>query len=48
MVICMDELRLGLMALNSLAPGFSTMILNLLNGYRVKSIGRQVNSLPFF
>lgn len=43
MVICMDELKLGLMALNSLAPGFSTIILNLLNGHRVKNVSKQVS-----
>ncbi|VDD75818.1 unnamed protein product [Mesocestoides corti] len=42
MVICMDELKLGLMALNCLAPGFSTIILNLLNGHRVKNQGKQM------
>ncbi|VDN96425.1 unnamed protein product [Rodentolepis nana] len=41
MVICMDELKLGLMALNCLAPGFSTIILNLLNGHRLKNVGSQ-------
>eukprot|EP00108_Taenia_solium_P010834 TsM_000275800 transcript=TsM_000275800 gene=TsM_000275800 len=41
MVICMDELKLGLMSLNCIAPGFSTIILNLLNGHRVKNAGRQ-------
>ncbi|VDL37045.1 unnamed protein product [Hymenolepis diminuta] len=41
MVICMDELKLGLMALNCLAPGFSSMVLNLLNGHRLKNVGRQ-------
>nr|VZI09678.1 unnamed protein product [Spirometra erinaceieuropaei] len=36
MVICMDELKLGLLAYNCLAPGFSTLFLNLLNGHRMK------------
>ncbi|KAA3680988.1 potassium large conductance calcium-activated channel subfamily M alpha member 1 [Paragonimus westermani] len=31
MVVCMEELKLGLMAYNCLAPGFATLILNLLN-----------------
>ncbi|CAL8084795.1 unnamed protein product [Calicophoron daubneyi] len=39
MVVCMEELKLGLMAYNCLAPGFSTLILNLLNMHgRRKSI----------
>ncbi|KAH9282204.1 Calcium-activated potassium channel subunit alpha-1 [Echinococcus granulosus] len=41
MVICMDELKLGLMSLNCIAPGFSTIILNLLNGHRIKNVGKQ-------
>ncbi|KAL3316348.1 hypothetical protein Ciccas_005009 [Cichlidogyrus casuarinus] len=36
MVICMDELKLGLMAYNCMAPGFSTLVLNLLNSHRSK------------
>ncbi|GAA51697.1 calcium-activated potassium channel subunit alpha-1 [Clonorchis sinensis] len=31
MVVCMEELKLGLLAYNCLAPGFATLILNLLN-----------------
>ncbi|VEL14468.1 unnamed protein product [Protopolystoma xenopodis] len=35
-VICMDELKLGLMAYNCMAPGFSTLIVNLLNSHKQK------------
>ncbi|CAH8642082.1 unnamed protein product [Heterobilharzia americana] len=37
MVVCMEELKLGLMAYNCLAPGFSTLIVNLLNAHGSKS-----------
>lgn len=36
MVVCMEELKLGLMAYNCLAPGFSTLIVNLLNAHGSK------------
>ncbi len=46
MVICMDELKLGLLAYNCTAPGFSTLMLNLLNGHRMKHANNKVSTSP--
>ncbi|VDP85816.1 unnamed protein product [Echinostoma caproni] len=40
MVVCMEELKLGLMAYNCLAPGFATLVLNLLNIHGNKIISK--------
>ncbi|CAH8497885.1 unnamed protein product [Dicrocoelium dendriticum] len=37
-VVCMEELKFGLMAYNCMAPGFATLILNLLNIHGAKKI----------
>ncbi|TPP67684.1 Calcium-activated potassium channel subunit alpha-1 [Fasciola gigantica] len=40
MVVCMEELKLGLMAYNCMAPGFATLVLNLLNIHGSKCISK--------